>query len=115
MISKTLLAREGLLLLGGVLFAFLVWVPVVINVLPGLVGREPGPWRWGLEHVPEFFGARGAGHAVVSWLMALLPYFLLQLGRIVNRSVRVFRRKLGPRDVIVKVPDQLGSKTTPKL
>ncbi len=84
-------AKEGVFLLGGILVALLVWIPVVVNVLPSLVGREPGPWRWGLEHVPEFFGSRGTGHAIASWLVALLPYFLLQLGRFVRWSVRTLR------------------------
>ena len=85
-------AKEGVFLLSGILFAFLVWIPVVVNVLPKFVGREPGPWRWGLEHVPEFFGSHGAGYAVASWLVALLPYFLLQLGRFITWSVRTLRR-----------------------
>ena len=38
-------AKEGVFLLSGSLFAFLVWIPVVVNVLPKFVGREPGPWR----------------------------------------------------------------------
>jgi hypothetical protein len=89
-------AREGVLLLGGILFAFLVWIPVVINVLPQLVGKEPGPWRWGFEHVPEFFGSQGADHAAASWLVALLPYVVLQLSRFIAWSVQTFRSK---RDV----------------
>ena len=102
-------AREGLLLLGGVLFAFFVWVPVVINVLPKLAGREPGYWQWGFEHLPEFFGSQGAGHAVMSWVMALIPYFLVQVGRIANRYVRIFRSKRDAVGVPVKIPDQFGS------
>ncbi len=108
-ISKTRLIREGWLLLGGVLFAFLVWIPVVINVLPDFVGRDPEPWRWGFEHVPEFFGSQGADHAVTSWLVALIPYFILQLGRIVNRSVRIFRNKGDAREGIGGTPDREGS------
>ncbi len=105
-ISKTRLIREGLLLLGGVLFAFLVWIPVVINVLPDFVGRDPEPWRWGFEHVPEFFGSQGADHAVTSWLVALIPYFILQLGRVVNWSVRIVRSKREPREMIGGTTDQ---------
>ena len=85
--------REGVLLLGGILFAFLVWIPVVINFLPKLVGRDPGAWRWGIEHVPEFFGSRGADHAVASWLVALLPYLVLQLSRFIGLSVQTFSSK----------------------
>ncbi len=99
-------AREGLLLLGGVLFAFLVWVPVVINVLPRLAGREPEPWRWGLEHLPEFFGSQGAGHAAMSWIMALVPYFLVQVARVANWSVRKFRRRRDVPEVQAEMPDQ---------
>ncbi len=105
-ISKTQLIREGWLLLGGVLFAFLVWIPVVINVLPDFVGRDPEPWRWGFEHVPEFFGSQGADHAVTSWLVALIPYFILQLGRVVNWSVRIVRSKREPREMIGGTTDQ---------
>ena len=88
--------REGVLLLCGIVFAFLVWIPVVINVLPKLAGKEPGAWRWGFEHVPEFFGSQGANHAVASWLVALLPYLVLQLSRFIGWSVQSYRRK---RDV----------------
>lgn len=101
-------AREGLLLLGGLLFAFIVWVPVVINVLPRLAGRDPEPWRWGLEHLPEFFGSQGAGHAVMSWLMALLPYLLVQLGRVANWSVRTLRGRGGTPEVPGRRPEQVG-------
>ncbi len=86
-------AREGLLLLAGVLFAFVVWVPVVINVLPRFARRDPGPWQWGLELLPEFFGSQGASHAVMSWFMALMPYLLMQVVRVANWSVRKFRRR----------------------
>ncbi len=109
MISMRWPVREGLLLLGGVLFAFFAWVPLVINVLPRLVGRHPGQWQWGLEHLPEFFGSHGADHAIASWFVALIPYLLVQLGRVVNRAVRIFRRKGDARHVIAKMPDQLGS------
>ncbi len=112
MISKARLIREGLLLLSGVLFAFLVWIPVVINVLPDFVGRDPEPWRWGFEHVPEFFGSQGTDHAVTSWLVALIPYFILQLGRVVNRSVRFFRNKGDAREVRDGTPDGEGSDKT---
>lgn len=100
-------AREGLLLLASILFAFVVWVPVVINVLPRLAGREAEPWRWGLEHVPEFFGSQGFHHAVMSWLMALVPYFLVQAARVANRSVRKFRRRRDARGGQADMPDQL--------
>ena len=102
-------AREGLFLLGGILFAFLVWVPVVINVLPRLAGREPGDWQWGWAQLPGFFGARGAGHAVMSWLVALTPYFLMQAGRIANGVVRTRRGRRGPRQPPPGMPDQLRS------
>lgn len=101
-------AREGLLWLAGVLVAFLVWVPVVINVLPRLAGREPGPWQWGFELLPEFFGSQGADHAVKSWMMALVPYLLLQVGRVANWSVREFRGRGGAPEVQAKMPDRLG-------
>lgn len=105
-------AREGLLLLGGILFAFLVWVPMVINVLPKLAGRETGEWEWGWAHLPGFFGAQGADHAVMSWLVALAPYFLVQAGRMANWLLRAFRARRarqGARQSPPGRPDQLRS------
>ncbi len=105
---KRWLAREGILLLGGVLCAFLVWIPLVINVLPRWVGKEPGPTRWGGEHLPEFFGSQGAGHAVASWLMALLPYLLVQAGRILAWSFLKLRRKHTPVNTPLGVEKESG-------
>lgn len=93
---KRRLAREGVLLLGGVLCAFLVWIPVVINLLPRWFGKDPGPTRWGGEHLPEFFGSQGAAHAVASWIIALVPYLLVQTGRILAWSLLRLRRKRAP-------------------
>lgn len=101
-------AREGLFLLAGILFAFVVWVPVVINMLPRLAGRDPGPWHWGLEHLPEFVGSQGAGHAVMSWVVALIPYFLVQLGRVGNWAVRTFRGKRDTPAIRAKLPERFG-------
>lgn len=102
-------AREGLFLLGGVLFAFFVWVPVVINALPQLAGRDTGPWEWGFEHLPGFLGSQGASHALMSWVVALIPYFLVQVGRVANWSVQAYRRKRGSPGGRARMPDQLGS------
>lgn len=106
-------AREGLLLLGGILFAFGVWVPIVINVLPQLAGRETGPWEWGVEHLPGFFGTKGARHAVMSWIVALFPYAVMQVARLANWGVRLWRRQRGLREVRGGMPDHGQRETAP--
>lgn len=107
-------AREVALLLGGVLFAFVAWIPVVINVLPKLAGRDTGDWQWGFEHLPEFFGSQGASHAVMSWVVALIPYLLMQAGRVANWIVRTVRRRREAPEGLDTMPDQLGRERTPK-
>lgn len=92
---KVIIAREWLFFLGSICFS-IIFLPILGSIIRYFIKGEIS-FRTYLQFyklfMPALLGAEGSQDFFQSWLIFLIPYFMLQLIRSINWARKQIKQK----------------------